>query len=81
MSSVAAAECALALGAVVQCCLDTEMLQWLLCFPHSALVSRDSHRPGFVLCQVPGVAGYIPVTMTCFIQFLFLTASFKILKW
>lgn len=29
MSSVAAVECALALGAVVQYCLDTEVLQWL----------------------------------------------------
>lgn len=77
MSSVAAAACALALGAVVQCCLDTEVLfPVALCFPHSALVNRNSHRPGFVRGLVPGVAGYIPVSMTCFSEFSFLTTSF-----
>lgn len=64
---MAAVECALALGAGVQCCLDTWNVTVALCFPHSALVNRDSHRPGFVLCLVPGVAGYIPVSMTRFI--------------
>lgn len=50
-------------------------------FPHSALVNRDSHRLGFVPCLLPGVAGYIPVSITCFIELLFLSTSFKILKW
>lgn len=76
-------------GARLPACLPWEQLSsavWMLtltvalCFPHSALVDRDSHRPGFVLCPVPAVAGCIPI-ITCFIEFLFLTTSFKILKW
>lgn len=74
----------------LECALPVERLYsavWILkCYsgsmlPHSALVNRDSHRPGFVLCLVPAVAGCIPVSMTCLTEFLFLTASFKILKW
>lgn len=80
MNSAAAAACVLALGAGVQCCLDTEVLQWLSASLTLPLLI-DSHRPSFVLCLVPGVAEYIPVIMTCFIDFLFLTTSFKILKW
>lgn len=79
MNEAAAGEYALPLGTVVQCCLDTEMLQWLFVFLTLPLLIGT--QASFVLCLVPGVAGCISISMTCFVEFLFLTTSFKILKW
>lgn len=67
-------------GTVVQRCLDTKLLQWL--FASLTLPLLIEIHTGQASCSVvPGVAGYIPVSMACLTEFSFLTTSFKILKW
>lgn len=50
MNNAASVECALPLGTVVQCCLDTKMLQWL--FASLPLFLLIEIHTGQALCYV-----------------------------